>query len=82
MRVLSDGAQGGGTGLGKAMATMLSRLGATVVISSRKAAVIDATAAEMSAATGGKVLNQVLAQSNQPTNSQNSQFKSNPPARA
>jgi 2,4-dienoyl-CoA reductase [(3E)-enoyl-CoA-producing], mitochondrial len=47
---------GGGTGLGKAMATTLSRLGATVVISSRKKEVIDATAAEITAATGNRVL--------------------------
>ena len=46
---------GGGTGLGRAMATMLSSLGATVVISSRKAAVIEAAAAEISAATGNTV---------------------------
>lgn len=47
---------GGGTGLGKAMATQFSALGATVVISSRKQDVLDATAAEIRAATGGTVL--------------------------
>jgi acyl-CoA-binding protein len=47
---------GGGTGLGKAMATTLSKLGATVVISSRKLDVIEATAKEISAQTGGRVL--------------------------
>lgn len=47
---------GGGTGLGRSMATMLSRLGATVVISSRKQDVIDAAAKEISAETGGRVL--------------------------
>ena len=47
---------GGGTGLGKAMATQLSRLGATVAISSRRRDVLEATAAEISAATGGRVL--------------------------
>lgn len=47
---------GGGTGLGKAMAAMLSELGATVCISSRKREVIDATAKEISDQTGGRVL--------------------------
>ena len=46
---------GGGTGLGKAISTTLSHLGATVVISSRKREVIDATAAEITAATGNPV---------------------------
>lgn len=47
---------GGGTGLGKGMATMLSRLGANVCISSRRSAVIDATAEEISSLTGNEVL--------------------------
>ena len=46
---------GGGTGLGRAMATTLSRLGATVVISSRKLDVLTAAANEISAQTGGVV---------------------------
>lgn len=47
---------GGGTGLGRSMATYLLQLGANVVISSRKKEVIDKSAAEMQAATGGRVL--------------------------
>jgi len=47
---------GGGTGLGKAMATTLSELGATVVIASRKLAVLEATAKEISDKTGNPVL--------------------------
>lgn len=46
---------GGGTGLGKGMATMLSRLGATVIISSRKQDVLDKTSAEITAETGNPV---------------------------
>ncbi|GMI04353.1 hypothetical protein TrVE_jg9471 [Triparma verrucosa] len=46
---------GGGTGLGKGMATMLSKLGATVIISSRKKEVLDKTAAEITALTGNQV---------------------------
>jgi 2,4-dienoyl-CoA reductase [(3E)-enoyl-CoA-producing], mitochondrial len=46
---------GGGTGLGKSMATVFSRLGANVVIASRKQQVIDATAAEIASATGRSV---------------------------
>ncbi|XP_072013962.1 2,4-dienoyl-CoA reductase [(3E)-enoyl-CoA-producing], mitochondrial-like [Amphiura filiformis] len=46
---------GGGTGLGKGMATMLSSLGAQVVISSRKQDVLDKTAEEISGQTGNKV---------------------------
>lgn len=46
---------GGGTGLGRAMATTLSKLGATVVISSRKLDVISQTATEISQQTGNKV---------------------------
>ncbi|WP_448701100.1 SDR family oxidoreductase [Mucilaginibacter sp. AW1-3] len=47
---------GGGTGLGKAMSTYFLQLGANVVITSRKLDVLQKTAAEMEAATGGKVL--------------------------
>ena len=47
---------GGGTGLGKGMANMLSRLGAQVVIASRKIAVLEKTAAEISQETGNRVL--------------------------
>ncbi|XP_065184957.1 2,4-dienoyl-CoA reductase [(3E)-enoyl-CoA-producing], mitochondrial-like [Sycon ciliatum] len=47
---------GGGTGLGMGMATMLSLLGADVVISSRKADVLEKTAEEIQKVTGRKVL--------------------------
>jgi NAD(P)-dependent dehydrogenase (short-subunit alcohol dehydrogenase family) len=47
---------GGGTGLGKSMSREFLRLGANVVICSRRLEVIDATAAELSAETGGAVL--------------------------
>lgn len=47
---------GGGTGLGKAMSTYFSKLGANVVITSRKLDVLTKTASEMEAETGGKVL--------------------------
>jgi NAD(P)-dependent dehydrogenase (short-subunit alcohol dehydrogenase family) len=47
---------GGGTGLGKAMGKYFLELGANLVITSRKKDVIDATAVELSDATGGKVL--------------------------
>ncbi|RZK50885.1 MAG: SDR family oxidoreductase [Pedobacter sp.] len=47
---------GGGTGLGKAMATYFSRLGANIVITSRKLVVLEKTAAEMQAETGNEVL--------------------------
>jgi len=47
---------GGGTGLGKAMGTYFLKLGANLVITSRKLEVLKQTAAEMEAATGGKVL--------------------------
>jgi acyl-CoA-binding protein len=47
---------GGGTGLGRGMATMLSELGATVAISSRKLEVLEQTAAEISGKTGNRVL--------------------------
>ncbi|KAM9308416.1 2,4-dienoyl-CoA reductase [(3E)-enoyl-CoA-producing], mitochondrial [Gastrophryne carolinensis] len=46
---------GGGTGLGKGMATALSRLGAECVIASRKLDVLKETAAEISSETGNKV---------------------------
>ncbi|WAC41519.1 SDR family oxidoreductase [Pedobacter sp. SL55] len=47
---------GGGTGLGKAMGTYFLQLGANLVITSRKLDVLQKTAEEMEAATGGKVL--------------------------
>lgn len=47
---------GGGTGLGKSMAEYFLRLGANIVISSRKQDVLDATAQELTERTGGKVL--------------------------
>ena len=47
---------GGGTGLGKSMSKYFLELGANVVICSRRQAVLDATAQELEAATGGKVL--------------------------
>lgn len=47
---------GGGTGLGKGMATTLSSLGATVAICGRRKGVIEETAAEISAASGKKVI--------------------------
>lgn len=47
---------GGGTGLGKAMSTYLLQLGANVVITSRKLEVLQQTAEELEAKTGGKVL--------------------------
>lgn len=47
---------GGGTGLGKGMTTMLSRLGARVCIMSRRQKVLDQTAAEVTALTGNTVL--------------------------
>src|SRR5690606_6308241 len=47
---------GGGTGLGRAMATYFLRLGAQVVIASRKLDVLEASAGEMAADTGGEVL--------------------------
>lgn len=47
---------GGGTGLGKAMAMELGGRGASIVIASRKRDVLDAAAAEISAATGAQVL--------------------------
>jgi len=47
---------GGGTGLGKAMGTYFLKLGANLVITSRKLDVLEKTAQEMEADTGGKVL--------------------------
>ncbi|MEK6607282.1 MAG: SDR family oxidoreductase [Myxococcota bacterium] len=47
---------GGGTGLGKAMATRFGELGACVAIAARRKDVIDATAAEIAAKTGAKTL--------------------------
>jgi NAD(P)-dependent dehydrogenase (short-subunit alcohol dehydrogenase family) len=43
---------GGGTGLGKSMASYLSQLGANIVITSRKQKVLDETAKEIHGATG------------------------------
>lgn len=47
---------GGGTGLGRAMSTYFLKLGANVVITSRKLEVLQKTAQELEAETGGKVL--------------------------
>lgn len=47
---------GGGTGLGKSMGTYFSKLGANLVITSRKQEVLDATAKEIFDLTGNKVL--------------------------
>lgn len=47
---------GGGSGLGKSMATYFLELGANVVITSRNLEKLQNTALEMEAATGGKVL--------------------------
>ncbi|MVZ65801.1 SDR family oxidoreductase [Sphingobacterium sp. DK4209] len=47
---------GGGTGLGKAMATYFSELGANLVISSRKLSVLEEAATEISGKTGNQVL--------------------------
>lgn len=47
---------GGGTGLGKSMGKYLLELGANLVITSRKMDVLEKSAAELNAATGGKVL--------------------------
>jgi NAD(P)-dependent dehydrogenase (short-subunit alcohol dehydrogenase family) len=47
---------GGGTGLGKAMGTYFLKLGANLVITSRKLDVLQKTAAEMETETGGQVL--------------------------
>ena len=47
---------GGGTGLGKSMATYYSSLGANVVITSRKIDVLEKTAQEITSTTGNEVL--------------------------
>ncbi|AFK04804.1 short-chain dehydrogenase/reductase SDR [Emticicia oligotrophica DSM 17448] len=47
---------GGGTGLGKSMSKYFLELGANVVITSRKLAVLEETAHELSQTTGGKIL--------------------------
>ena len=47
---------GGGTGLGKSMAKYFLELGANVIICSRRLAVLETTAKELSEATGGQVL--------------------------
>ncbi|HSI91811.1 MAG TPA: SDR family oxidoreductase [Adhaeribacter sp.] len=47
---------GGGTGLGRSMAKYFLELGAKVVIASRKLEVLEATAGELTAETGGQVL--------------------------
>lgn len=47
---------GGGTGLGKAMSRYFSSLGANLIITSRKIEVLEATANEISQATGNPVL--------------------------
>ncbi|WP_353717982.1 SDR family oxidoreductase [Dyadobacter sp. 676] len=47
---------GGGTGLGKSMAAYFLRLGANVVICSRKTEILAQTADELSRATGGKII--------------------------
>lgn len=51
---------GGGTGLGKAMTARLLELGATVYICGRRGPVLDATAAELTARHGGRVLTRVV----------------------
>lgn len=47
---------GGGTGLGRAMGSYFLKLGANIVITSRKLDVLTKTAVEMEQETGGKVL--------------------------
>ncbi len=47
---------GGGTGLGRSMGTYFLKLGANLVITSRKLDVLEATAKEMEEETGGTVL--------------------------
>jgi len=47
---------GGGTGLGRSMGTYFLKLGANLVITSRKLDVLEQTAKEMETETGGKVI--------------------------
>jgi NAD(P)-dependent dehydrogenase (short-subunit alcohol dehydrogenase family) len=47
---------GGGTGLGRSMGKCFLQLGANLIIASRKLDVLEATARELDAETGGKVL--------------------------
>ncbi|MBP9548634.1 MAG: SDR family oxidoreductase [Chitinophagales bacterium] len=47
---------GGGTGLGKSMTTYFLQLGANAIITSRKLDVLQKTADELAAKTGGKIL--------------------------
>jgi len=47
---------GGGTGLGKSMATYFLKLGANIVICSRRIEVLENTAKELGELTGGKIL--------------------------
>jgi len=47
---------GGGTGLGKSMASYFLELGASICITSRKQEVIDSTAKELAESTGGKII--------------------------
>jgi len=47
---------GGGTGLGRSMGTYFLKLGANLIITSRKMDVLQQTADEMQAETGGKVI--------------------------
>jgi NAD(P)-dependent dehydrogenase (short-subunit alcohol dehydrogenase family) len=47
---------GGGTGLGKSMAEVFLKLGAKVMITSRKEDVLKATCAELTEKTGGKII--------------------------
>ena len=47
---------GGGTGLGKSMSHYLAKLGADIIITSRRQEVLDATAAEIQESTGSQVL--------------------------
>ncbi|MGI9449703.1 MAG: SDR family oxidoreductase [Geminicoccaceae bacterium] len=51
---------GGGTGLGKSMAQHLLELGAEIAICGRRSDVLTATAGELQAATGGKVITHSL----------------------
>jgi len=47
---------GGGTGLGKSMSLLFSKLGASVIVASRKMEVLEKTASEIESATGNRVL--------------------------